>query len=183
MIKILHQPFLHKILVLLYFLITLLSCATINEIPEATHIRIIENVPFYPQETYQCGPASLASVLNYWGINISPDEIAKEIFSESARGTLNMDMVLYAQRKGLNTIQYQGSMDNLKKNIDFGYPIIVLVDYGFSLYRANHFMVVIGYNEHGVIVNSGRDKGKFISAEDILKAWEKTNYWTLLIKK
>lgn len=28
---------------------------------------IIKKVPFYPQETFQCGPASMAEVLNYWG--------------------------------------------------------------------------------------------------------------------
>lgn len=160
----------------------LYSCATTNVIPKAKHPRIIENVPFYPQEIYQCGPASLAGVLNFWGINITPDDISKEIYSESARGTLNIDMILYTQIMGLNAAQYKGSMDDLKKNIESGYPVIVLVDYGLSLYQANHFMVVVGYNEHGVTVNSGKDKGKFISEEDFMKTWERTNYWTLLIK-
>jgi predicted double-glycine peptidase len=158
------------------------SCATVNQIPVAKNVHIIENVPFYQQETYQCGPASLAGVLNYWGTNIIPDDIAKEIYSDTAGGTLNIDMVLYAQSKGLNAIQYKGNMNDLKKNMESGYPVIVLVDYGISLYQANHFMVVVGYNEHGLIVNSGKDKGKFISAEDFLKAWKKTDYWTLLIK-
>lgn len=173
-----HRDFFIIIIVVLL----LHSCAAINEIPEAGHTRIIENVPFYPQETYQCGPASLAGVLNYRGINVSPDEIAKEIFSESARGTLNIDMVLYAQRKGLNAAQYKGNMNDLKKNIDSGHPVIVLIDYGLSLYQVNHFIVVIGYNEHGVIVNSGKYKGRFISEEDFVNAWKKANFWTLLIK-
>ncbi|PIQ94853.1 MAG: hypothetical protein COY75_10160 [Nitrospirae bacterium CG_4_10_14_0_8_um_filter_41_23] len=168
--------------ILIIVVLLLHSCATTNEIPEAKHLRIIENVPFYPQETYQCGPASLAGVLNYQGVNITPDNIAKEIFSESARGTLNIDMILYTQRMGLNATQYRGSIEDLKKNIESGYPIIVLVDFGFSLYQVNHFMVVVGYNENGVIVNSGRDKDKFISEKDFIKAWERTKFWTLLIK-
>jgi predicted double-glycine peptidase len=158
------------------------SCATINEIPEARHTHKIENVPFYPQETYQCGPASLAGVLNYWGVNVNPEDIAKEIFSESAKGTLNMDMVLYAQGKGLDVTQYKGNMEDLKKNIESGYPVIVLVDYGFYLYQVNHFMVVVGYNEHGVTVNSGKDKNKFVPRKNFIKTWERTKYWTLLIK-
>ena len=168
--------------ILAVVVILLHSCATTSEIPEAKNTRIIENVPFYSQESYQCGPASLASVLNYWGVNVIPDNIAKEIFSESARGTLNIDMILYTQRMGLDATQYRGSIEDLKKNIESGYPLIVLVDYGFSLYQVNHFMVVVGYNENGVIVNSGRDKGKFISEKDFIKAWERTKYWTLLIK-
>jgi predicted double-glycine peptidase len=121
-------------------------------------------------------------VLNYWGIKVTPEEIAGEIYSSSARGTLNIDMVLYAQRKGLTAIQYEGTVEDLRKNIDSRRPIIVLVDYGFFSVQKNHFMVVIGYNEDGVIVNSGKDKEKFISEKDFLKKWEKTNFWTLLIQ-
>jgi ABC-type bacteriocin/lantibiotic exporter with double-glycine peptidase domain len=73
-------------------------------------------------------------------------------------------------------------MQDLKRNIDSGYPLIVLVDYGFWAVQSNHFMVIVGYNEDGVIVNSGRDKHKFISEEDFVKTWERTKFWTLLIK-
>ena len=164
---------------LIIFIFLLYSCATIHSTGKN---HIIENVPFYPQTSHQCGPASLAGVLNYWGIKVTPEEIAKEIYSSSARGTLNIDMVLYAQRKGLTAIQYEGTVEDLRKNIDSRYPIIVLVDYGFFSIQADHFMVVIGYNEHGVIVNSGKDKDKFISEKDFFKKWEKTKFWTLLIQ-
>ena len=165
------------ILLLLSFLC---SCTTVQEHSQS---HIIENVPFYPQTSYQCGPASLAGVLNYWGVMVSPDEIAKEIYSTTARGTLDIDMVLYAQRKGLLATQYEGNIEDVRKHIDSRHPIIVLVGYGFSLIQKNHFMVIIGYNDHGFIVNSGKDKKKFISEMDFLKSWEKTKFWTLLITK
>jgi predicted double-glycine peptidase len=164
---------------LIIFIFLIYSCATVHS---TTQTHIIENVPFYPQTSHQCGPASLAGVLNYWGIKVTPEEIAGEIYSNSARGTLNIDMVLYAQKKGLKAIQYEGTMEDLRKNIDSRRPIIVLVDYGFFSVQANHFMVVIGYNEDGVIVNSGKDKEKFISEKDFLKIWGKTKFWTLLIQ-
>jgi len=151
--------------------------------PESADQHIIENVPFYPQETYQCGPASLAGVLNYWRIPGKPDDIAKDIFSENARGTLSIDMVMYAQKKGLFAFQYKGSLEDLKKNIDAGYPLIVLVDYGISFYQANHFMVVVGYNVNGLIVNSGKASNIFMPNKDFLKVWKRADYWTLLIKK
>ena len=159
----------------------LCACAGLDEIPEAGDSIIIENVPFFPQEDFQCGPASLAMVLNHRGVHVAPDDIAKEIFSESAGGTLTIDMVLYAQKRGLSAFQYKGSMEELKESIASGYPVIVLVDYGYSLYKRNHYMVVKGYNKHGVIVNSGRNKDKFIAEKDFLKTWEKTNFWTLII--
>lgn len=171
----------HYIL-LAIIVIILNACSTVSVRFDSNPL-LIDNIPFYPQEEYQCGPASLASVLNYWEVHVTPDDIAKEIYIESARGTLTIDMILYAQKKGLNASHYKASLEDLKKNIDSGYPVIVLVDYGISLYKVNHFMVVIGYNDYGVVVNSGKDKGKFISEKDFTKAWERTNYWTLLIKK
>ncbi len=66
----------------------LFSCAGVPDVRESTAPRIIENVPYYAQEAYQCGPASLASVLNYWRVGVSPEDIAAEIYSESAKGTL-----------------------------------------------------------------------------------------------
>ena len=164
----------------------LTGCASVIGIPDAQkqdNLHIIDNVPFFPQEDYQCGPASLAAVLNYWGVSATPEEVASAIYSQSAKGTLNIDMVLYAHSRGLEASQYSGGPDDLKKKIDSGKPLIVLVDYGFSIVQANHFMVVIGYNEHGMIVNSGRHEKKFIPAKDFLKPWEKTKFWTLLIKR
>lgn len=158
------------------------SCSTVSVQFDSNSI-LINKVPFYPQNDYQCGPSSLAGVLNYWGKGVTPDDVAKDIYSASALGTLNIDMVIYANKTGLYALQYAGNWDDLKKNINNGYPLIVLVDYGFSVYQANHFMVVVGYNDNGVIVNSGKAERIFIDKEKFLKVWKKTNYWTLLIKQ
>ncbi len=160
----------------------LFSCATTRNITESQPAFIIENVPFYPQKKHQCGPASLAGVLNFWGVNITPDDIAKEIYSKSAKGTPDIDMLLYVHRKGLKAGKYKGSPEDIKNNIGSGYPVIVLVDYGFWVYQQNHFMVVVGYNKNGVIVNSGKDRLKFIHEGDFIKSWKRTGFWTLLIK-
>jgi ABC-type bacteriocin/lantibiotic exporter with double-glycine peptidase domain len=157
------------------------SCAAVQVAPGPGN-HMIENVPFYAQERYQCGPASLAGVMNYWDANVSPEEIANVIYSESARGTLDIDMVMYAQKKGLAAQQYSGGLEDLRKNIEAGYPLVVLVDYGFSVYQRDHYMVVTGYNDKGVIVNSGQVRSRFIQMKDFMGPWEKTEFWTLLVK-
>jgi ABC-type bacteriocin/lantibiotic exporter with double-glycine peptidase domain len=159
------------------------SCLSVHGIRESSSNTIIKDVPFYSQESYQCGPASLAMVMNYLKVMVKPEEIADDIYSKSAHGTLNLDMVLYAQRKGLSALQYKGNMSDIHKNITDGTPLIVMVDYGFSFYEESHFMVIIGYNEYGIIVNSGKKKDHFIPEKEFLKAWEKTNYWTLLVRR
>ncbi len=142
---------------------------------------MIKEVPFFPQQEYQCGPAALASVLNFWGKEIAPEDIAREIYSPEAKGTLNMDLFFYAQRKGFQVQQYRGSLEDLKRNLSTGIPLIVQVDYGFLVYEQSHFMVVIGYNRQGVIVHSGLERAKFIPISSFLSSWKKANHWTLRI--
>ncbi|MFN3479949.1 MAG: C39 family peptidase [Thermodesulfovibrionales bacterium] len=143
---------------------------------------IINSVPFYPQEDYQCGPSSLAGVMNYYGFNLTPQEIASEIYSKSARGTLDLDLLFYAEKKGLEAEKYNGSINDLKEKVKAGYPLIVLVDYGYGPIQVNHFMVIIGYNESGVFANSGREEKKFITYKEFLRVWDRTGNWTLLIR-
>ena len=58
---------------------------------------------------------------------------------------------------------------------------MVLVDYGFSVYQRNHFMVVKGYGERTLVVNSGRQENQLIKDEEFLKTWKKTGSWMLLV--
>lgn len=170
---------------IVFVLVMLCGCASVAGVPDlggGSSLRIIENVPFFPQEDYQCGPASLASVLNYTGVSVTPDEIGKAIYSESARGTLNIDMLIYARTRGIEASHYRGAWDDLRRKIDSGFPLIVLVDQGFSLFQANHFMVIIGYGDDSVVAHSGKHEREVIPREDFLKSWEKAGFWTLLIQ-
>jgi len=169
---------------LLFLSLTLLflsSCAGTLRIEMSKVRQIIKNVPFYPQERYYCGPASLAGILNFWGVTVLPEEVAAEIYSRSARGTLTLDMIFYPEKRGLRATQYEGSFEDIKKNINASYPLIVMVDNGFWIYQKEHFMVVLGYHENGLVVNSGRYQYKFIPLSNFLKSWKRTRYWTLLI--
>ena len=172
------RPFL---LLLFSLLPWAIGCAGGFPPPSSASARLVENVPFYPQEVSQCGPASLAGVLNFWGIRISPAEIASELYSPSARGTLNLDLLLYAERKGMAARQYRGTLQQLKEKIDSGYPLIVLVDLGFWFYQQGHFMVVVGYDENGIIAHSGRERQKSIPFGKFLRTWERMQCWSLLV--
>ena len=48
--------------------IALLSAPAVlrNDAPAHPDAVIIEDMPFFSQEAYQCGPTALATVMNYW---------------------------------------------------------------------------------------------------------------------
>jgi ABC-type bacteriocin/lantibiotic exporter with double-glycine peptidase domain len=157
------------------------SCAVTPHLNQLESPRLIQQVPFFPQEAFQCGPASLASLLNYWGIPVTPEDIALAIYSPSAKGTLTIDLILYAEKKGLKANNYKSSVKDIRDKIDSGFPLIVMVDYGFWMVKQNHFMVVLGYDNNVVVAHSGRERLKVISLKDFMKTWGRTKFWTLLI--
>ncbi|MGD8688119.1 MAG: C39 family peptidase [Syntrophobacterales bacterium] len=151
------------------------------EIARPSQAALIKDVPFFPQLDYQCGPASLAGVLNYYGDTVTPGEIAEAIYRQKIRGTVSLDMVLYARQRGFDSKWYEGSTDDIVRAVDSGSPLVVMIDLGFSLARAYHYMVITGYSSQGVIANSGTTPQKLISWERFMSQWERTHNWTLLV--
>jgi ABC-type bacteriocin/lantibiotic exporter with double-glycine peptidase domain len=143
--------------------------------------RLIENVPFFPQSDFQCGPSSLAGVLNYYGENISPSQIAQKIFMEKVRGTLSIDMALYAREIGFLAEWYSGDLKDLRTNIDNNRPLIAMVDLGLGPVQKPHYLVVVGYEPKGVIVNSGTHQHKLVTWNRFQNQWNRTHLWTLRI--
>lgn len=143
----------------------------------------IKGVPFYPQEDFFCGPASLSSILNFYGLMTNQEEIAKEIYVSKLKGSLTIDLLSYAKKNGFNAQFYKGSIEDLKKNIKAKKPLILFLNLGFNFFPVRHYLVVIGIDEgeEKVITYSGRKKNKVYSFETLLKAWKKTGYGTLKV--
>ena len=176
------MPKMLSILVVVFIL--LCSCAPHYSVPE--NAKIIPGVPFYPQEDYQCGPASLATVMNYWQARsnkekIGVKEITDAIYSRGARGVLPSDLENYPVTRGFITHQFEGSIEDLRGHVDQGIPVIIFVDQGLSIYQVNHFMVVTGYTDNGVVVNDGRREKEVITNSRLEKTWKRTGYWALRV--
>jgi len=143
----------------------------------------ISGVPFFAQSKYQCGPAALASVLNYYGCRVTQGTIVEAIYKKPLKGTLSIDMILFARRMGFDARAYRGSISDLKGHISKDRPLIVFQDLGYPLLQIRHFSVAIGYDDaEGILIlHSGKRINKIVSYERFLRSWARMDYWTLLI--
>ncbi len=155
--------------------------ANIELNPARAHF--LPDVPFFPQKDNYCGPAVLASILNFYGKKLSQEEIAESVYLPQLKGTLNLDLLLYARGQGFEAEIINGDLERLKKELARGHPLIVFLNLGWRFYPIRHYAVVVGYDDiqRLIIIHSGKRKNKLISYKRFLKAWEKTGYWCLLI--
>ncbi|MDR3640716.1 MAG: C39 family peptidase [Humidesulfovibrio sp.] len=144
--------------------------------------RVLDHVPFHPQEAYQCGPSSLATVLGYYGDPVSPEDVAAEVFRPDLRGAVSLDLALYPRGRGFRTRFFRGSAADIAAAVDAGRPVLVMADYGFGGMHKFHYMVITGYGPQGVRVNSGRLRAQWIPWRRFFSDWDGADRWTLLVE-
>ncbi|MEE9238879.1 MAG: C39 family peptidase, partial [Thermodesulfobacteriota bacterium] len=91
---------------------------------------VVENVPFVKQKDKFCGPAAMASVMQFYGQNIDQDEIGQEVYIPELNGALISDMENFARENGYSVETTNGDIESLKLHIDDQQPIILLVEKG-----------------------------------------------------
>ena len=108
--------------------------------------RILE-VPKIKQLKRHCGPASLAMVLQYYGANVSQEEIAEYCGGKEeveANGIDYMDLVRYARKQGfIAYIRERMGLEDIIRNIDKGIPILTKTRSNEQGYT--HIEVIKGY--------------------------------------
>lgn len=149
----------------------------------AAEERRISGVPFHSQGVGQCGPASLAGVLNFHGYPATPEGIAADILRPELRGSLTLDLALWPRGKGFATRWYAGSVRDILDKVDQGLPLVVMLDQGMGPVSANHFVTLVGHAPNAIILNdSARGPGVRMDWPRFLSQWQRAGFWTLLVE-
>lgn len=143
---------------------------------------MVADVPFFAQDDLQCGPASLAMVLQWSGVAVSPAELSPEVYTPGLEGSLQHSLIGAARRHGRIAYPIAGA-DALMAELAVGHPVIVLVNLGFSWYPQWHYAVAIGYDqdEEVMILHSGLTAREAISFWTFDNIWQRADYWGLLV--
>jgi hypothetical protein len=139
-------------------------------------------VPFFADNSDQCGPSSLASVLTYWKQDVTPAKLKDEIYLKKLKGSLPFDLML-AARERLPSQMVNEGLEGLKAELRSGRPVIAHLNRGSKWVPAGHFVAVVGFDEgrRGVYAHSGMKESAFISYRSFLKDWGKTDHWALYV--
>jgi len=144
----------------------------------------LDQTPFFPQEEYQCGPASLAMLLGASGIAATPDELAPLTYLPERRGSLQLELIGASRRFGRIPYIIDPQLDALVAELRQGRPVLVLQNYGLESLPVYHYSVVIGMRpDETVILRSGTDRRLEMSAASFMMSWKRPGSWGLVVLK
>ena len=143
----------------------------------------LTEVPFFPQQQYHCGPSSLASIINYRGTPVEPDQIADMIYVPGLKGSLQIEVEAATRQFEMLPVQLDGKLESLLRELAAGNPIFVLQNLGLDSIPVWHYEVVVGYDlsERFVVLRSGVNARVLRSFTLFEKTWQRADHWSLAV--
>jgi hypothetical protein len=172
------------------FLLCLVACANTPQthlvlgspsVSLPRHTELTE-VPFFAQEAFQCGPASLAMSLNAAGIAVTPETLKPELYLPDRHGSLQVEMLAATRRHGATAYQLAPELNDMLREIAAGTPVVVLQNLAFGWYPIWHYAVAIGYDldRAEIILRSGPEQRQILPMTTFEYTWARSNYWAMV---
>lgn len=140
---------------------------------------MLDEVPFHAQDAYQCGPASLAMVLNHRKIAATPDELKDRVYLPERNGTLQVEMISAARDRDLLVYPLKKQLEAILSELNAGNPVLVMQNLAFDWYPQWHYAVVIGYDlsAEEMIVHSGLNAAQREPFQVFMRTWDRADRW------
>lgn len=144
---------------------------------------MLTGVPFYPQEDHQCGPAALATVLQFSGLQISPQALTDSVYTPGRQGSFAAELMAASRQHQRLPYIIEPQLSALLATLAHGLPVLVLQNNGLSWYPVWHYAVVTGYDrQHDqLIMNSGRSQNLRISLSVFERTWARSQHWGMVV--
>lgn len=143
----------------------------------------LTQVPFFPQQEYQCGPAALATVLVHGGSAVTPEQLTDRVYLPGRQGSLQVELVAAARQEGRLVYPLEPRLDHILAEVAAGNPVLVLQNLTFNWWPTWHFAVVVGYDlERGtLLLRSGVTRREEIAFATFARTWQRGDQWAVVV--
>lgn len=143
----------------------------------------LTDVPFFPQEIHECGPAALATVLAASGALATPGELEQKVYLPGRRGSLQTEMIAAARQYERLPYVLDRSLAAISREVSAGRPVLVLQNLGLRSVPRWHYAVVVGITDDRVILRSGRTERMAMRLRTFSRTWSYAGEWAVVLLK
>lgn len=145
--------------------------------------RQLREVPFYPQEDYECGPAALAMAASAAGTPLRPEQLVAQVYVPGRKGALQPEMLATGRRHGLLAYPLAPELAAVLREVAAGHPVIVFQNLSLPVFPLWHYAVVVGYDrdEQALILHSGRTERMTMMLATFEHTWARGGHWAMVL--
>jgi len=142
----------------------------------------LSDTPWFVQEAYQCGPASLAMTLSAAGLPTTPQDVIGRVFVPAREGSLQIEMLAAARARGAVATLLPDRLDALLAELAAGHPVVVLQNLGLALRPVWHYAVAIGYDlpSGDLLLRSGPERRQRMPLSTFEHTWDRGGRWAFV---
>ena len=143
----------------------------------------LTQTPFHDQTGYFCGPNALATVLYRTGLDIDPDILAKQVYLPGRKGSLQLELVAATRGMQRLAVAIEPSLQGILRELERGYPVLILQNLGVAWLPVWHYAVVIGFDpaQQHFILRSGNQRRQLFKTHRLLKTWNRAQRWGVVV--
>lgn len=142
----------------------------------------LEQVPFFPQDEYQCGPAALATVLVQSGVDVTPQALVPRVYVPDREGSLQAEMIAATRSHGRVPYVLPQHLAPILAELRAGQPVLVLQNLGLKHWPVWHYAVLVGFEPEAEIflLRSGTEHREKQRATRFLASWDRAGRWAMV---
>lgn len=143
---------------------------------------LLAQVPFFAQDAYQCGPASLAMALAAVGVAVDAEALKPQVYVPARQGSLQPEMLAAARRHGRLAVELPPRLDALLREVAAGTPVIVLQNLSLPIAPVWHYAVAIGFDlpRGELVLHSGLTERQRLPFEVFERTWARSGHWAMV---
>lgn len=144
---------------------------------------LLPKVPFFPQDDFLCGPATLAMVSQAAGKRVTPEQLTPQVYLPGRQGALQTEMQAATRRQGLVAYPIKPELTALLTELAAGQPVLVLLNLGLPIAPQWHYAVAIGYDRdrEDIVLHSGTTARMPMALSTFERTWARSEHWGLRV--
>lgn len=143
---------------------------------------VLLDIPFFPQEEYQCGPAALATILVASGVDTSPEILTPQVFLPNRQGSLQLELLAATRRAYRIPYVIEDDLSMLLSELEQERPVLVLQNLRTQHFPIWHYAVLMGFDpdSNQVYLNTGTHQKQAMSAGKFMRLWNWADSWAMV---